>query len=213
MRPGRAGQPCADDPARRRAGRPGRRARRRRLAGVLVVLLALSGHARRPAAEPSELEAAVAEVVLERNGALIARGSSVVIAARAEDGAPTCYLLTAGHVVEAADGATAILVALPGEGGRQNVPGELVRRVAGDDRDLAVLRARAPACRPVATASAIEGGADVWLAGFPARGAARVWPGHVREPRSSGESRWTIDAAVTEGASGGGVFDARTGRL
>src|SRR5262249_23696647 len=50
-------------------------------------------------------------------------------------------------------------------------------------------------------------------AGFPARGAARVWPGHVREPRSSGESRWTIDAAVTEGASGGGGFDARTGRL
>src|SRR5262245_27081167 len=213
MRPGRAGQPCADDPARRRAGGPSRRARRQRLAGVLVVLLALSGHARRPAAEPSELEAAVAEVVLERNGALIARGSSVVIAARAEDGAPACYLLTAGHVVKAADAATAIVVALPGEGGRRSVPGELVRRVDRDDRDLALLRAVAPDCRPVPVEPASEWGSEVWLAGFPSRGAARVWPGHLPPPRAAGESRWTIDAGVTEGASGGGVFDARTGRL
>src|SRR5262249_19242752 len=147
MSSGRSRAPRADPVARRSSAGVSRRAMRR-FAGVLAALLALSGHTR-AGAEPSGFEAAVAEVVLERNGALVARGSGVVIAARAEDGAPACYLLTAGHVVEAADAATAIVVALPGEGGRRRVPGELVRRVDRDDRDLAVLRTRAPACRPV----------------------------------------------------------------
>jgi len=212
MWPGRPRDPRTGDLARRGSAEAGREAIRRRLAGVLVALLALSGHTR-SAAESSEFEAAVAEVVLERNGTLVARGSGVVIAARAEDGAPACYLLTAGHVVKAADAATAIVVALPGEGGRRSVPGELVRRVDRDDRDLALLRAVAPDCRPVPVAPASEWGSEVWLAGFPSRGAARVWPGHLPPPRAAGESRWTIDAGVTEGASGGGVFDARTGRL
>src|SRR5262249_5610317 len=151
MWPGRPRDPRTGDLARRGSAEAGREAIRRRLAGVLVALLALSGHTR-SAAESSEFEAAVAEVVLERNGTLVARGSGVVIAARAEDGAPACYLLTAGHVVKAADAATAIVVALPGEGGRRSVPGELVRRVDHDDRDLALLRAVAPDCRPVPVA-------------------------------------------------------------
>jgi hypothetical protein len=204
----------ASRPGGARAGRrgcAGRWGASRRLACLLLVALALSGHVRRTA-EPDAggIEAPVVEILLARDGRVLARGSGVAVASRDESGERACYLVTAGHVVPAASGGDAdVLVGAVGD----LVAGQLLRRVETGDRDLAVVRAAGLACRPARLGSGPEPGADVWLAGFPDRGVARVWPGHLREPSHPGASRWMVDGGVTEGASGGGVFDARSGEL
>ncbi len=186
-----------------------------RLACLLLATIALSGHAR-PSAEPDrrDMDATLAEVLLERDGALVARGSAVVIAAREEAGEHACYLLTVGHVVAPPGGPADVRIVLSGEGApRTEVPARLLRLVDAEDRDLAVVRAVGADCRPARLGPEPEAGADVWLAGFPRRGLVRFWPGHIRAPMDAAAARWTIDGAVTEGASGGGVFDARSGEL
>lgn len=185
------------------------------LASLILVALALSGHARRTE-QPDQagVEEPLAEVLLEREGRVLARGSGVVVAARDEGGERACYLVTAGHVIPPASAEADLLVGVAAGGeGRQRVPGQLLRRVDAEDRDLAVVRAAGLACRPARLGGAIEPGADVWLAGFPGRGVARVWSGHLREPWEPAASDWIVDGGVTEGASGGGVFDARSGEL
>jgi hypothetical protein len=187
----------------------------RRLAWLpFLIGLLLSGHARHGTVpDHGGVDETVAEVVLERQGALVARGSAVVVASREEAGEHACYLVTAGHVLTPAGGDADIVVVVPDEDGQHSVTGELLRQVDADDRDLAILRAVTPACRPVRIGQWLERGADVWLAGFSARGAAQVWPGHLRETPAPGAARWIVDGVVTEGASGGGVFDARSGEL
>ena len=213
MQAGRPGGP--------RAGRHGRGIATRwtdgagwRLACLLFIVLALSGHSRRvsPRAAVDAFERAVAEVLVERNGMVVARGSGVVVAAREEDGEPACYLLTVGHVVAATREAD-LLVVLPADDGGAAVPAELIVEADSDERDLAVVRVMEPRCHPVSLGPPVERGADVWLAGFPLPGSPHVWAGHVREAASPAQPRWTVDGAVTEGASGGGVFDAGTGGL
>jgi hypothetical protein len=185
-----------------------------RLAGLLVLVLALSGHTRRAEVSPAAVVATLAQVLVERDGAVVARGSAVAIAERQEGGEPACYLLTVGHVVASGDGwAANVVVVLPGEDGPHRLPGELVRQVDVGDRDLAVLRTVASGCRPAQVGAPIELGADVWLAGFAAEDTPRIWGGHVREMPRVGGMRFTVDGVATEGTSGGGVFDVSTGRL
>jgi hypothetical protein len=198
-----------------RRGPAGGWATSRRLACLLLVALALCAHARRTEhPDPGDVDASLAELLLERDGRLLARGSGIVVAARDEDGERACYLLTAGHVVPAASAGADLLVGVAADGAvRHRVRGQLLRRVDADDRDLAVVRAAGLACRPARTGSGLEPGADVWLAGFPRQGATRVWPGHLRGPWPPEAPRWIVDGGVTEGASGGGVFEARSGEL
>lgn len=212
MQAGRPGGPRAGRHDRRDAA-TGRAGAGWRLACLAFVVLALSGHSRRLPPPASDAAArAVAEVVLEQDGAVVARGSGVVVAAREEGGEPACYLLTVAHVVAAAGGSK-LIVMLPADDGGAALPGELVVEATGDDRDLAVVRVVAPGCHPVPIGPSVESGADLWLAGFPALGSLHVWTGHVRDAPSPAQPRWTVDGAVTEGASGGGVFDASTGGL
>jgi hypothetical protein len=190
-----------------------------RLASLILCLIALSGHSRpglsghRDMPEPDALGATLAEVWVERSGSVVTRGSAVPIAARQESGETACYLLTAGHVV--ADGqadATRLVVVLPGQDGGR-VYGELLHQVDLDDRDLAVLRTVGPPCHPVRLGSPLAPGADVWLGGFAVAGAPGIWPGHVRDTNRQGGLSWIVDGSATEGTSGGGVFDARSGGL
>jgi hypothetical protein len=208
----------ASRPGGARAGRRGSAGgwgASRRLACLLLVALAVSGYT--PRAEQPDtggVEAPLVEVLVVRDGRMVARGSGVALAARNENGEEVCYLLTVGHVVALTGGATELLVGGVEDGGvGHRVPGRLLRRIDAGDRDLAVVRAGGLACHPARLGDGREPAAAVWLAGFPRRGLARVWPGHFREPRPPGASRWMVDGGVTEGASGGGVFDARSGEL
>ncbi|MGH7267906.1 MAG: trypsin-like peptidase domain-containing protein [Candidatus Rokuibacteriota bacterium] len=180
------------------------------VAALALALLGLTGHARSGRALERD---GLAEVLVRRAGHVVARGSAVVVAAREEDGELACYLLTAGHLVSLGGPAPAaaleVVLAVDGAGARA-VPTQLLHHVDGDDADLAVLRAVGARCRPVRIGLAGTPAEDVWLAGFAVRGAVDVWPGHVRH---AGTLRWTVESPVSEGASGGGVFDARTGGL
>lgn len=181
----------------------------------------MSGHARsvtgpadgRP--DHRGVDGVIAEVLIENQGGIVARGSAVVIAAREEAGEPVCYALTAGHVVSlAGEGhGASVLVRLPAGARSPAIPAELLRQVDAGDHDLAVLRMHGGRCRPARLAPPPGEGADVWLAGFPAGDGARVVPGHVRDAARRTELPWSVDGAVTEGTSGGGVFDASSGGL
>lgn len=186
-----------------------------RLGSLLVLFVALSGHVRRldPPAHGG-VDGALAQVLVRRDGRVVARGSGVVIATRDEDGTPACYLLTAGHVLSPGGDGVDVVVVFPPDGtGRRGLPGERLYEVDTDEQDLAVLRTVGTACRPAALGPSLERGGDVWLGAMGADGLPRVWPGHVREIPGPGGAGWTVDGTVTEGASGGGVFDARTGGL
>jgi trypsin-like peptidase len=193
----------------------------RRLAALLLVWLAVSGHTRsvmgpadgRP--DHRGVDGVIAEVLVESQGAVVARGSAVVIAAREEAGESVCYVLTAGHVLSLAGGerGASVLVRLPADGPSHTIPAELLRQVDAGERDLAVLRTLGGPCRPAALAPPPGEGADVWLAGFPAAGGAHVVPGHVRDAVRRAGLPWSVEGAVTEGTSGGGVFDAGSGGL
>jgi hypothetical protein len=180
------------------------------LAALALVFLGSTGHTRSGAALERD---ALAEVLVRRAGHVVARGSAVVVAAREEAGEVACYFLTAGHLVSlgglAPDAELEVVVATDGDGARA-VPSQLLHHVDAEEADLAVLRAVGARCRPVRIGVAGTPAEDVWLAGFAVRGAVDVWPGHVRD---AGAVRWTVESPVSEGASGGGVFDARTGGL
>jgi Trypsin-like peptidase domain len=206
----------ASRPGGARAGHGLLQGASRRLAWLPLALgFLLCGHARHGnLPDYSGVDQAVVEIVLERQGSTVARGSGVVLASREEGaGEHVCYLVTVGHVLTPAGGGADIVVVVPDEDGQHRAPGELLYQVDAEDRDLAIVRAVAPTCRPVRVGQWLEPGADVWLAGFGSRGAAHVWPGHLRETPAPGAARWTVDGLVTEGASGGGVFDARSGEL
>jgi len=177
--------------------------------------VALSGHGR-PIAIPAgraAIDGTLAEVRIERDGTLVARGSAVVVAARDEAGQSACYLLTVGHVLSAAgDDEASIGVVLPGAADAEPISAESLGTVDRGDQDLAVLRTIAAPCRPARIGPSLPPGADVWLGGFPAPGAPRILPGHVRDAVRAGHV-WTVEGIATEGTSGGGVFDARSGAL
>jgi hypothetical protein len=154
----------------------------------------------------------IAQVLVEREGQVVKRGSAVIVAAREEYGEAVCYLLTVGHVLDGRQASDSVQVLLPDGNDWRPVRGEAIQQVDAGERDLAVLRAIAT-CRPARIGVGPERDGDVWLAGFPGEGQVRVWPGHARETSWFGTLRWIVEGTVTEGASGGGVFDAQTGRL
>jgi len=83
--------------------------------------------------------------------------------------------------------------------------------------DLALLRAETDEC-PTATPGAAPAlGASIWVVGFPLGRHIMLSSGVVGQvivgEAGDAASRLIVDAPVTYGVSGGGVYDARTGGL
>src|SRR5262249_29518549 len=88
-----------------------------------------------------------------------------------------------------------------------------------DGVDLGLLAIETDRC-PVARLGGPPAlGGSVWVVAFPWGGNMTLVGGNVSQLNADpptgqeGESRLMIDASVSYGASGGGVFDAETGRL
>lgn len=163
---------------------------------------------------------AAVQIVLEHPGGRRFRTSSgVTIAARGTPEGRDCFVLTAAHTFAGAQG-TEVYVIFGSHAGRGvKVDAQLLAEKETDTLDLALLQARSDRC----TAASVERppmlGEWVWVIAFPWGRRVTLARGIVsqvdldREPVGGQEARLMVDASVSYGASGAGVYAARTGSL
>lgn len=149
------------------------------------------------------------QVFAEREGGGRGAGSAVVLSVDAAAG--RSLLLTSGHLLTPR-GAEAVHMASP-DGGEQ-----LELRVLAVDAalDLALLEAPTTLLRPVTLTGEVLLGDRVWVVAFPWGRERTVVQGVVSQlwqPTTMSGFVRLIDASVSYGMSGGGVFDATTGEL
>ncbi len=157
------------------------------------------------------------QVVVERQGGIIRSGSGVMIGAESTSLGTHCLMLTSGHTLSrraAADEVYALL-------GRHQATAVKARAdviTIRDDTavDLALLRVPTTDCFPARPGTFPALGDPIWIVAFPLGGNMTLAGGIVSQV-SQGEGpsgpRFTVDASVSYGASGAGVFEAGSGRL
>jgi S1-C subfamily serine protease len=165
------------------------------------------------------------QIVLEHpEGRRFRTGSGVIIASRPAASGPSerpeCFVLTSGHTVAGAAGQKAIYLLFGrqrGEGTKASAVVVAHRETA--DVDVALLRAESHDCVPAHPAGTPRLGAEIWVLTFPwgrnmvlAGGiVSQVHGDEAADPGSA--SHLMVDASVSYGSSGGGVYEARGGGL
>jgi len=152
------------------------------------------------------------QLFTEREGGTRRSASGVVLSVDADG---TMIILTAGHLLSPLIAQT-VYVALPGRDER--VEASILALDA--EADIAVLEARDIAATPVEIQTTAHLGDDVWVVSFPWGQRGTVVGGRVSQVTGTGANAFPvegpvglIDAAVSYGTSGGGVFDAENGNL
>jgi hypothetical protein len=162
------------------------------------------------------------QVVLERNGDRFRAGSGVVIVATPNGGDSECLVLSSGHTfagVSVGDENETYVLLDRHHGAATKVRAQLVARQESAHVDLSLLRLRAPRCLPAPLGRPPALGDRIWIVGFPWGRQIRLIGGMVSEVNLDGQGNplagasLVVDASVAYGMSGGGVFDALTGRL
>ncbi len=167
------------------------------------------------------LPSAVQIVIEQSEGRRIRTGSGVALASRQVGRRVDCFVVTAGHTVSGLVGQSQVYVVF----GRHR--GSVVKAEASiiayrdtPEIDLALLRTESDQCAPARTGGPALLGEPVWVIGFP-------WGRHMTLTRGivsqvvlddgagdrESASRLMVDAPVSYGSSGGGVFEAREGTL
>jgi serine protease Do len=159
------------------------------------------------------------QIVLENpEGRRFRTGSGVIIAARPSGAGSTsaaeCFVLTSGHTVTGTAGQKAIYLLFgrqQGEGTKASAVVVAHRETA--DVDVALLRAESRDCVPARPAGAPKLGEPVWVLAFPWGRSMVLAGGIVSQVHADDVSRFMVDASVSYGSSGGGVYDAGSGGL
>jgi len=163
------------------------------------------------------LPSAVQVVVEQREGRRIKSGSGVAIAARRTAEGPACFVLTSGHTFAGLAGKTEIYTVFGRHVGTGRKVRTLLVAARNDGIDLALLRAETEECSTVTPAAAPALGSPIWVVGFPLGRHIMLSSGVVGQvivgDAGDPAARLIVDAPVTYGVSGGGVYDARTGGL
>ncbi|HET9491411.1 MAG TPA: serine protease [Methylomirabilota bacterium] len=184
------------------------------LGSVLATLAACAP--RPPAANPGDVLQQIlpstVQLRAEAAGGARRMGSGVVVAADA--GRARSWIVTTRHIMRGS-GEQQVSVAVPGRRGR--VKGQVV--ALNETSDLALVMIAGLALPPVTLKDTVRLGDEVRVVGFPWGRRLTVVSGIVSQiAGADGETATTgaarmIDASVSYGASGGGVFDAPTGAL
>lgn len=139
-------------------------------------------------------------------------GSGVVVASDPQSS--RCWIITTRHFLEPAR-PLRLLASVPGHRGRLSA--EVV--AVSDDLDLAVVSVQGVAPPAVTLKDDTRLGEEVWVVGFPwgrrltvVSGVVSQIAGEEGEHPLEGPARM-VDASVSYGASGGGVFEASNGLL
>lgn len=166
------------------------------------------------------LPSAVQIVVEQREGRRIKSGSGVAIASRRTADGAACFVLTTGHTFSGLAGKTEIYAVFGRHLGTGRKARALLVASRNDTIDLALLRAESDECATASLAPAPVLGEPIWVIGFPLGRHIMLSSGVVSQLALDSASdpatiaaRLIVDAPVTYGVSGGGVFDARTGGL
>jgi S1-C subfamily serine protease len=148
----------------------------------------------------------------EREGGARRAASGVVLASDAQTN--RCWILTTRHFLDPAVRQD-VSVSTPTRKGRAKA---FVKAVS-QEMDLAVIEAEGINLPPVKFKEVVRLGDVVWVAGFPWGRQLTVVSGVVSQLKNE-EGDFSIegtirmvDASVSYGSSGGGVFDAETGAL
>lgn len=153
---------------------------------------------------------ATVQLFTERAAGVKRAGSGVVVAT--DDAADEALVLTAAHLVHPLEEQTVYALAPDRE---QRLPGTIV--AVDPEVDLALIKIDGLSGTAVAVRSEAALGDAVWVVAFPWGRARTVVSGVVSQvdnqpPSITGPLR-LIDASVSYGMSGGGVFSRETGDL
>ena len=167
------------------------------------------------------LTSAVQILVEEPDGKRIRSGSGVAVGSRAGSKSRYCFVLTSGHTLSGlAEPVRVFTVFGSHRGGREKVPAVVLASRDTDQLDLALLGAESDDCAPARSAAAPLLGDPVWVVGFPFGRAMALASGVVSQVKGNDPSmdpdlasRLMVDATVSQGTSGGGVYEAREGGL
>lgn len=168
------------------------------------------------------LPTVVQVVVEQQEGRRTRSGSGVTLAAQGGSPGAECFVLTSGHTVADGEGRRQVHVVFDrhlADGVGKKVPAVVLAHRQTDAEDLAILRAASDRCRPAHLGSPPRLGAAVWVVGFPLGRHLTLSSGVISQlnfevagnPEPS--ARLMVDASVSYGSSGGGVFDTQTGAL
>lgn len=196
--------------------------------GLGVGLLAVgAGCAVAPVAPPTRehtlrqvLPSAV-QVVLEQEGRRVRSGSGVVVAARPSPQGTDCYVLTSGHTLARGTGQEAVYVLLGRhEGQGLKARATILAQRDTPDLDLGLLRVSGGPCTPTQFGEPPTLGEEIWVVAFPWGRHLTLVSGIVSQVNREAPIDATepapqlmVDASVSYGSSGGGVYEARRGRL
>lgn len=138
-------------------------------------------------------------------------GSGVVVAS---DATPSRSLIvTTRHLLQPSR-PRSILAIIPGHG--RPLPVEIV--AVSDEHDLALVSVQGVTLRPVTLKDTTRLGEEVWVIGFPWGRRLTAVSGVVSQVAGDDDTRLEgparmVDASVSYGTSGAGVFEASTGAL
>ncbi len=184
-------------------------------AATAIISFAPFGSVASPAGEGDVIARSLGSAVqlfAEREGGARRTGSGVALGRGAEG---HIFVLTAGHVLTPRVTQT-VYVSQPGSDSRSEA-----RILALDtEADIAILETGPLEVTPVRLQAAARLGDAVWVVSFPWGGRGTLVRGAVSQVGAAGSKGFPldgpvglIDAAVSYGTSGGGVFDARSGQL
>jgi serine protease Do len=166
------------------------------------------------------LPASVQVVLEQQEGRRFRSGSGVVIAARPGSPGADCFILTSGHTFAGTGRAKEIRVLFRRhEGPGVRASASLLAVSDTDQLDLALLGTSSAYCPVARLGGPAVLGESVWVVSFPWGRELTVSRGVISQLRRSGSDRVAsagrlmVDATVSYGASGGGVFRARGGEL
>ncbi len=160
------------------------------------------------------------QIVLERDGQRFRSGSGVAIAARPSPRGTECFVLTSGHTLSRRSGQDRVFVLF----GRHNgagtkIPATVLAHRDTEEVDLGLLRAQTKECIPAEFGRPPGLGEPIWVVAYPWGRNMTLVGGIVSQVNldQPGDRdmapRLIVDASVSYGSSGGGVYDGRTGRL
>jgi serine protease Do len=198
----------------------------RRVAICVTILTVSSGCAISRLWEPSrdtvieQILPSSVQIVLERDGHRFRAGSGVTIAAHPSARGTDCFVLTSGHALSRRSAHDQVFVLFGrhhGAGTKASATVLAYRET--EDLDLALLRTRTNECFPVEFGRPPRLGDSILVVAYPWGRNMTLVGGivsqvNVDEPSNSDTApRLIVDASVSYGSSGGGVYDERTGRL
>lgn len=161
------------------------------------------------------------QIAVEQHGAgRVRSGSGVAIASRQHQDGVSCFVLTSGRIVSDLTGDQQIFVTFGRhQEAAETVPGTLLAGRETETPDLALIRAKSALCAPASLGRVPMLGESIMVVGFP-------WGRHMTLARGivsqinlddstdrKTAPRLMVDASVSYGINGGGVYDMRDGGL